>query len=92
MAGKLNGLGENLVDALDTDTRNLFAGTVMVVQPVYLGGSLIALNKMADINEEMQQHSADARKQATIYATDKAYWQVVSLKHKQKLAKGISTS
>ena len=88
MAAKLNGLGENLVDALDTDTRNLFAGTVMVVQPVYLGGSLIALNKMADINEEMQQHSADARKQATIYATDKAYWQVVSLKHKQKLAEG----
>ena len=88
LAAKLNGLGENLVDALDTDTRNLFAGTVMVVQPVYLGGSLIALNKMADINEEMQQHSADARKQATIYATDKAYWQVVSLKHKQKLAEG----
>jgi outer membrane protein TolC len=88
MAAKLNGLGENLVDALDTDTRNLFAGTVMVVQPVYLGGSLIALNKMADINEEMQQHSADARRQSTIYATDKAYWQVVSLKHKQKLAEG----
>ena len=88
MAAKLNGLGENLVDALDTDTRNLFAGTVMVVQPVYLGGSLIALNKMADINEEMQQHSADARRQSTIYSTDKAYWQVVSLKHKQKLAEG----
>jgi outer membrane protein TolC len=88
IAAKLNGLGENLVDALDTDTRNLFAGTVMVVQPVYMGGSLIALNKMADINEEMQQHSADVRKQATIYATDKAYWQVVSLKHKQKLAEG----
>ena len=88
MAAKLNGLGENLVDALDTDTRNLFAGTVMVVQPVYLGGSLIALNKMADINEEMQQHSVDARRQTTIYATDKAYWQVVSLKHKQKLAEG----
>ena len=88
LAVRLNGLGENLVDALDTDTRNLFAGTVMVVQPVYLGGSLIALNKMADINEEMQQHSADARRQSTIYSTDKAYWQVVSLKHKQKLAAG----
>ena len=88
IAAKLNGLGENLVDALDTDTRNLFAGTVMVVQPVYLGGSLIALNKMADINEEMQQHSADANRQATIYNIDKAYWQVVSLKHKQKLAAG----
>ena len=88
VAAKLNGLGSNLVDALDTDTRHLFAGTVMVVQPVYLGGSIIALNKMADINEEMQRNSAEAVRQSTIYSTDKAYWLVVSLKHKQKLAEG----
>jgi outer membrane protein TolC len=86
LAAKLNGLGDRLVDALDTDTRNLFAGTVMVVQPVFMGGSLVALNKMADINEEMQKNSAEARRQTTLYSTDKAYWQVVSLKHKKKLA------
>ena len=86
IAAKLNGLGQGLVDALDTDTRNLFAGTVMLVQPVFMGGSIIALNKMADINEDLQRNSAEARRQATIYTTDKAYWQVVSLKHKQKLA------
>ena len=85
---KLNGLGQSLVDALDTDTRHLFAGSVMVVQPVFLGGSIIALNKMADINEEMQDNSAEARRQATLYNTDKVYWQVVSLKHKQRLAQG----
>lgn len=86
LGAQLDGIGSRLVDALHTDTRNLFAGTVMVTQPVFLGGSLIALNKMADIHEDLQQHSADARRQATIYETDKAYWQVVSLRHKQKLA------
>ena len=86
LAAKLNGLGENLVDALDTDTRHLFAGTVMLVQPVYLGGSLIALNKMADIHEDLQRNSAESVRQSTIYSTDKAYWLVVSLRHKQKLA------
>ncbi|MBR4730395.1 MAG: TolC family protein [Prevotella sp.] len=85
-AGKLNGLGESIVDALHTDTRNLFAGSVMFVQPVFMGGSIVALNKMADINEDMQRNSADMRRQTTLYNTDKAYWQVVSLKHKQKLA------
>ncbi len=85
-AGKLNGFGDMIVDALDTDTRNLFAGTVMVTQPVFMGGAIVALNKMADINEDLQQNSADMRRQSTIYSTDKAYWQVVSLKHKQKLA------
>ena len=85
-AGKLNGLGESIVDALHTDTRNLFAGSVMFVQPVFMGGSIVALNKMADINEDMQRNSSDMRRQTTLYNTDKAYWQVVSLKHKQKLA------
>ena len=35
LGGQLNGIGQSLVDALDTDTRHLFAGTVMVVQPVF---------------------------------------------------------
>ena len=83
---KLNALGQSLVDALDTDTRNLFAGSVMFVQPVFMGGSIVALNKMADINEDMQRNSADMRRQTTLYKTDNAYWQVVSLKHKKRLA------
>ena len=89
LGDKLNGLGQSLVDALDTDTRHLFVGSVMVVQPVFLGGSIIALNKMADINEEMQENSAEARRQTTLYNTDRVYWQVVSLKHKQRLAQSF---
>ena len=68
-SGQLNGIGQSLVDALETDTRHLFAGSIMVVQPVFLGGSIIALNKMADINEEMQDNSAEARRQTTLYNT-----------------------
>ena len=85
-AGQLNGVGDAIIDALRTDTRNLFAGSVMFVQPVFMGGSIVALNKMADINEDMQRNSADMRRQTTLYKTDNAYWQVVSLKHKQRLA------
>ena len=82
----LNGLGQKIVDAFETDTRNVFAGTVMVTQPVFMGGSIIAMNKMADINEKLAANSMEARRQATIYKLDQAYWQVVSLYHKQKLA------
>ena len=88
IAANLNGLGDRLVDALDTDTRNLFAGTVMMVQPVFMGGAIIAMNKMADINEDFQRNAAETVRQSTIYSTDKAYWLVVSLRHKQKLAEG----
>ena len=58
----------------------------MVTQPVFMGGSIIAMNKMADINEKLAANSMEARRQATIYKLDQAYWQVVSLYHKQKLA------
>ena len=82
----LNGLGQKIVDAFDTGTRNLFVGSVMLTQPVFMGGSIIAMNKMADINEQLTANSLDARRQATIYKLDQAYWQVVSLYHKQQLA------
>lgn len=85
-ATMLNGVGQNLVDALRTDTRNVWAGSVMVTQPIFMGGGLVALNRLADINEQMSINSADARRQSVLYSTDQAYWQVVSLKHKKKLA------
>ena len=86
MATQLNGVGQGIIDALRTDTRNIWAGSVMVTQPVFMGGAIIAYNKMADIGEDMMRNSADAQLQSTLYDIDKAYWQVVSLKHKKRLA------
>ena len=82
----LNGVGQRIVEAFDTDTRNIWAGSIVLTQPVFMGGSIVALNRLADINEKMTQNSIDAKEQTTIFATDKAYWQVVSLRHKQRLA------
>lgn len=86
LASVLNQTGIGLVDALRTDTRNMFAGAVMVTQPVFMGGAIVALNKMADINEDLAANSLDMQRQNTLYNIDQAYWQVVSLRHKQKLA------
>ena len=86
LAGGLNQLGAGVVNAFRTDTRNMFAGAVMVTQPVFMGGAIVAMNKMADISEDFAANSLDAERQATLYSIDQAYWQVVSLKHKQKLA------
>ena len=85
----LNGVGQGLVDALDTDTRNLFAGAVMVNQPIFMGGAIVAANKIADINEEMAANSLEAKRQTILYSIDQAYWQVVSLNHKKKLAESF---
>ena len=82
----LNQKGQNIVDAFRTDTRNIFAGSIVVTQPVFMGGAIVALNKMADINTEMSKNTMEARRHATLYQIDQAYWQVVSLHHKKALA------
>ena len=85
----LNQTGQRVVDAFRTDTRNVFAGTVMFTQPVFMGGAIVAMNKMADINEELAANSLEAKRQATLFSIDQAYWQVVSLRHKEKLAQSF---
>ena len=87
-AAALNAGGQHVVDAFRTDTRNIFAGAVMVTQPVFMGGAIVAMNKMADISEQMAANSTESQVQSTLYDIDQAYWQVVSLHHKQKLAQG----
>lgn len=86
VTGALNTVGQHIVDAFHTDTRNMFAGAVMLSQPVYMGGAIRALNRMAEINDEMAANSTVTQQQATLYATDQAYWTVVSLEHKRRLA------
>ena len=86
LADKANAVGQKVVDAFRTDTRNIFAASVMLRQPIYMGGAIIAANKMADIAEQMADNDLDMQTQKTLYSIDQAYWTVVSLKQKQKLA------
>jgi outer membrane protein TolC len=85
-AGALNQVGAGIVDGFRTDTRNMAAGAVTVTQPVFMGGALVAANKMADINEQMASNTLEMKRQNTLFNIDQAYWQVVSLRHKQTLA------
>ena len=89
MAGSLNQIGQHIVDEFRTDTRHMFGGSIYLTQPVFMGGAIIAMNKMADLGEDLAANSADARRQETLYQIDQAYWQVVSLRHKQKLAESF---
>ena len=43
--------GSTIRKAFRTNNRNMFAGSVMVNQPLYMGGSITALNRIAEINE-----------------------------------------
>lgn len=85
-ASQLNSAGSSIVDATRTDTRNIFAGSISVMQPIFFGGRITAMNKMAEYSEQLAYTNYDQSSQNVIYDVDNAYWLVVSLKHKQKLA------
>ena len=82
----LNGVGQNLVDAFRTDTRNMFAGAATLTQPLFMGGKIIAYNKITKYAEQLAQMQHATGMEDLILNTDKAYWQVVSLVNKKKLA------
>lgn len=82
----LNGLGQEVRDAFRTDTRNIYTASIFFTQPVYMGGRIIAINKMAAYSEELSANNTEAKQQSVLYDIDNAYWTVVSLKHKQKLS------
>lgn len=81
-----NSFGQSIRDAFRTDTRNIFTASAIVSQPIYMGGAITAANRMADITEEMTANDTENRVQNTLFNTDQAYWTVVSLRNKQKLA------
>ncbi len=87
-AQSLNAVGQKLVDALDTDTRNAGIISVMFTQPLYMGGKIRAYDKITHYSEELAGEKLRLEEQSIILDVDKAYWQVVSLTNKRKLAEG----
>ena len=85
-----NAAGQKIVDAFRTDTRNIFAGSVTLTQPIYMGGAIIAANKMADIQEAMAGNDLERRTKETLFNVDHTYWLIVSLQHKYNLAKSFN--
>lgn len=73
-------------EALTYDIHNVFFGAVTLTQPVFMGGKIVAMNRITKYAEELARAMHDNEAEDIIYAVDGAYWQVVSLKAKKKLA------
>jgi len=81
-----NNIGTTITDAFRTNTRNVYAGGVIVSQPIYMGGAIKAANDMAALGEQVAQNNIELKRQLVLYGVDNAYWLAVSLKKKQTLA------
>lgn len=76
-------------EAMSFDVHNVFAGAFTLTQPVYMGGQIRALNKIAGFGEKIASAMSNNVAQEIIYSVDEAYWTVISLKEKELLAKSF---
>lgn len=77
---------QGLSDALNPDIRNIYTGVVSVTQPLYMGGKISAYHRLTKYAEQLAGTQYDTEMQDIILGVDEAYWQVVSLAGKQRLA------
>ena len=73
-------------EAMTFDIHNVFFGAVTLTQPIYMGGKIVAMNKLTKAAERATVALNNSEAQNVIYAVDAAYWMVVSLKAKEALA------
>lgn len=73
-------------EAMTYDIHNVVAGAITLTQPVYMGGSIRAMNEITKYAEELAKTMRNSAVQDVVYAVDEAYWTVVSLVQKEKLA------
>lgn len=73
-------------ESMTYDIHNVFFGALTLTQPIYMGGKIVALNRITRDAELLATAMHQAEAENVIYAVDAAYWQVVSLKAKYELA------
>jgi outer membrane protein TolC len=86
LINNMNALNTSIIDAFRTDTRNIYAGALTLTQPIFMGGKIKAYDNITKYAEQLAQQQHDTNLQDVILNVDQAYWQVVSLVNKKKLA------
>lgn len=73
-------------EEMRVDDRNTALVQVGLTQPVYMGGKIRAYNQLAGLSEKLAYSGKEQELQNVIQQTDEAYWQIVSLTNRRKLA------
>lgn len=68
------------------EIKNIWAGGFNLTQPIFMGGKIIAYNDLRSYAEELAKTMKETQMTEVIIEVDQAYWQVVSVANKKKLA------
>jgi outer membrane protein TolC len=82
----LGQLPATIKDATTFDIANMWAGAVTVKQPLFMGGKIVAYHKITKLAEQLAESQRNSAVKDLVVEVDEAYWQVVSLVYKKKMA------
>ncbi len=89
MAQMVNGVGQSIVDAFRTDTRNMTGAAVLLTQPLYMGGKIRAYDRITRLAQDAAEHQHTMEEQDLLVSVDEAYWRIVALQSKKNLAQSF---
>lgn len=76
-------------EAMEFDTHNVFAGAFTLAQPIFMGGMIKAMNDITHYAENAAVAMKNSAVQDVVFGVDQAYWTVVSLREKKRLAESF---
>lgn len=90
IATPVNAIGQEIDASLHPDLHNIWVGTIVVEQPVFVGGKIVYSNQMAALAQELAQSQYDMKEAEVVLDVDQAYWQIISISNKKKLAESYA--
>lgn len=86
IATPINAIGQDIDNALHPNLHNIWVGAITVQQPVFVGGKIIYSNQMAVLAQQLSEAKYDMKEADVLLDVDQAYWQIISIANKKKLA------
>ncbi len=86
MGQKVADAYQQMYDMMTVDLTHVLIGQVGVTQPIYVGGRLIQMYKIAESTEKMAAIRSEAKHEDVLVSVDEAYWRVVAVSRKHDLA------
>jgi outer membrane protein TolC len=71
--------------------KNNIVGGVMAMQPIFVGGQIVNGNRLAKAGEEVSRLQRQMTENEVLLATERYFWQLVSLKEKLKTIESAET-
>ena len=90
IASAINQIGCSIDDEFHFNVKNALGVVISARQPIFMGGKILYSNEAARLAEELALSSYDMKYVSVLAEVDGAYWQIVTIAAKKRLAENYA--